>query len=169
MIGVVSIAIKEDEAIVDASIAVNDDEDVALLIRRENVNPLVCINVEEIGQETLEMKHKQHESSYNLHHVTPHHEFHYTHKRNIQVSTMDEFERYGGNQHIPKHEETETQFHYIPELVSNRYDEQFAYVQRLVPPPCTFYSINSGEVAPRPVTMHLEVGELFPSKKQLES
>ncbi|KAK2642553.1 hypothetical protein Ddye_024316 [Dipteronia dyeriana] len=74
-----------------------------------------------------------------------------------------------GNQHIPEHEESETQFNYIPERVSNRYDKQFAHVQRLVPLPCTFYSINSGEVAPRPVTMCLEVGELFPSKKHLES
>ncbi|KAK2652587.1 hypothetical protein Ddye_012443 [Dipteronia dyeriana] len=178
-------------------IEIVDDEDFALLLRRENVDPLVCISVEEIGHETLEMKHKQPESSHNLHHVTPHHEFHYTHKSNIQVSTMDEFERSDvpnmvahlddirkglqspsrhfsfedtmGNQHIHEHEETETQFNYIPERVSNRYDEQFAYVQRLVPPPCTFYSINSGEVAPRPVTMRLELGELFPSKKQLKS
>ncbi|KAK2635278.1 hypothetical protein Ddye_030070 [Dipteronia dyeriana] len=103
---------------------ISDDEDIALLIRRENVDPLVCISVEEICHETPEMKHKQPESSHNLHHVTPHHEFHYTHKSNIQ---------------------------------------------RLVPPPCTFYSINSGEIAPRPITIRLEVGELFPSKKQLKS
>ncbi|KAK2642006.1 hypothetical protein Ddye_023769 [Dipteronia dyeriana] len=74
-------------------IEIVDDEDVSLLLRRENVDPLVCISVEEIGHETPEMKHKQPESSHNLHHVTPHHEFHYTHKSNIQVSTMDEFER----------------------------------------------------------------------------
>ncbi|KAK2655679.1 hypothetical protein Ddye_008731 [Dipteronia dyeriana] len=79
------------------------------------------------------------------------------------------FEDLMGNQHIPEHEETATQFNYISERVSNQYDEQFAHVQRLVPPPCTFYSINSGEVAPRPVTMRLEVGELFPSKKLLKS
>ncbi|KAK2635520.1 hypothetical protein Ddye_030312 [Dipteronia dyeriana] len=182
-------------------IEIVDDKDVALLLRRENVDPLVCISVEEISHETPEIKHKQPESSHNIHHVTSHHEFHYTHKSNIQVSTMDEIERSDvpnmvahlddirvglqspsrnfsledtmGNQHIPEHEETETetetQFNYIPERVFNRYDEQFAHVQRLVLPPCTFYSINSGEVAPRPVTMRLEVGELFPSKKQLKS
>ncbi|KAK2633988.1 hypothetical protein Ddye_028780 [Dipteronia dyeriana] len=74
-------------------IEIVDDEDVALLLRRENVDTLVCISVEEIGHETPETKHKQPESSHNLHRVTPHHEFHYTHKRNIQVSTMDEFQR----------------------------------------------------------------------------
>ncbi|KAK1571150.1 hypothetical protein Q3G72_012591 [Acer saccharum] len=73
-----------------------------------------------------------------------------------------------GNQHIPKHDETEPQFNYNREGAPNRYDEQFA-LQRLVPPPCAFYSINSVEVAPRPVTMRLKVGELFPSKKQLQS
>ncbi|KAK2660579.1 hypothetical protein Ddye_007112 [Dipteronia dyeriana] len=180
-------------------IEIVDDKDIALLLRRENVDPLVCISVEEIGHETPEMKHKQPQSSHNLHHVTHHHEFHYTHKSNIQVSIMDEFQRSDvpnmvvhfddireglqspprhfsfedtmGNQHISEHEEeeTETQFNYIPERVSNRYDEQFAHVQRLVPPPCIFYSINSGKVAPGPVTMRLEVGELFPSKKQLKS
>ncbi|KAK2644611.1 hypothetical protein Ddye_019806 [Dipteronia dyeriana] len=180
-------------------IEIVDDEDVALLLRRENVGPLVCISVEEIDHETPKMKHKQPESSHNLHHVTLHHEFHYTHKSNKQVSTMDEIERSDvpnmiahlddireglqspsrnfsledtmGNQHIPEHEETETQtqFNYIPERVSNRYDEKFAHVQRLVLPPCRFYSINSGEVAHRPVIMRLEVDELFPSKKQLKS
>ncbi|TXG66797.1 hypothetical protein EZV62_008072 [Acer yangbiense] len=74
-----------------------------------------------------------------------------------------------GNQHILEHDETEPQFNYNREGAPNRYDKQFAHVQRLVPPPCAFYSINSGEVAPRPVTMHLEVVELFPSKKQLQS
>ncbi|KAK2649702.1 hypothetical protein Ddye_017191 [Dipteronia dyeriana] len=33
-------------------IEIVDDEDVALLLRRENVDPLVCISVEEIGHET---------------------------------------------------------------------------------------------------------------------
>ncbi|KAK3220797.1 hypothetical protein Dsin_014767 [Dipteronia sinensis] len=74
-----------------------------------------------------------------------------------------------GNQHIPEHDEIEPPFNYNREQVPNRYDEQFAHVQRLVPPPYTFYSINSDEVAPIHVTMRLEVGELFPSKKQLQS
>ncbi|KAK2649994.1 hypothetical protein Ddye_017483 [Dipteronia dyeriana] len=132
-------------------IEIIDDKDVALLLRRENVNPLVCISVEEIDHETPEMKHQQPESSHNLHHVTPHHEFRYTHKSNIQVSTMDEFERPDvpnmvahlddireglqsssrhfsfedtmGNLSGHRDEETETQFNYIPEQVSNRYDE----------------------------------------------
>ncbi|KAK1568905.1 hypothetical protein Q3G72_030278 [Acer saccharum] len=184
-------------------IEIVDDDDVALLLRRENVDPLVCISVEEIGHESLEMKHKPPESYHNLHHTTPHHEFHHTHKSNIHVNTMDEFQRSDvpnmaahldyigegftqianidtspphhlsfqdttGNQHIPEHDETEPQFNYNREGAPNRYDEQFAHVQRLVPPPCAFYSINSGEVAPRPITMRLELGELFPSKKQLQ-
>ncbi|TXG61431.1 hypothetical protein EZV62_012794 [Acer yangbiense] len=185
-------------------IEIVDDEDVALLLGRENVDPLVCIGVEEICHESPEMKHKPSESSHNLHHITPHHEFHHTHKTNIHVNTMDEFQRSDvpnmaahlddigegfrpidnidtspprhfsfqdttGNQHITEYDETEPQFNYNRKGALNRYDEQFSHVQRLVPPPCAFYSINSGKVAPRPVTMRLEVGELFPSKKQLQS
>ncbi|TXG49460.1 hypothetical protein EZV62_025335 [Acer yangbiense] len=183
---------------------VDDDDDVALLLGRENVDPLICIGVEEICHEFPEMKHKPSKSSHNLHHTTPHHEFHHTHKTNIHVNTMDEIQRSDvpnmaahlddigegftpianidtspphhfsfqdttGNQHIPEYDETEPQFNYNREGAPNRYDKQFSHVQRLVPPPCAFYSINSGEVAPRPVTMRLEVGELFPSKKQLQS
>ncbi|TXG53744.1 hypothetical protein EZV62_019000 [Acer yangbiense] len=185
-------------------IEIVDDEDVALLLGRENVDLLVCIGVEKICHESPEMKHKPSESSHNLHHTTPHHEFHHTHKTNIHVNTMDEFQRSDvpnmaahlddigegftpianidaspprhfsfqdttGNQHIPEYDETEPQFNYNREGAPNRYDEQFAHVQRLVPPPYAFYSINSSEVAPRPVTMRLKVGELFPSKKQLQS
>ncbi|KAK3189673.1 hypothetical protein Dsin_029234 [Dipteronia sinensis] len=184
-------------------IEIVDDKDVALLLRRENVDPLVCISVEETGHESPEMKHKPPEFSHNLHHATPRHESHHTHKSNIHVSTMDEFQRSDvpkvaclddiregftpianidtssphhfsfqgttSNQHIPVHDETRPPFNYNGERVPNRYDEQFAHVQRLVPPPCAFYSINSGEVPPRPGTIRLEVGELFPSKKQLQS
>ncbi|KAK1571726.1 hypothetical protein Q3G72_022091 [Acer saccharum] len=185
-------------------IEIVDDEDVALLLGRENVDPLVCIGVKEICHESSEMKHKPSESSHDLHHTTPHHEFHHTHKTNIHVNTMDEFQRSDvpntaaylddigegftpitnidtspphhfsfqdttGNQHIPEYDETEPEFNYNHEGAPNQYDEQFAHVQRFVPPPCAFYSINSGEVAPRPVTMRLEVGELFSSKKQLQS
>ncbi|KAK1576466.1 hypothetical protein Q3G72_014084 [Acer saccharum] len=53
-----------------------------------------------------------------------------------------------GNQHILEYGETEPQFNYNSEGAPNQYDEQFDHVQRLVPPPCAFYSINSGEVAP---------------------
>ncbi|KAK0577386.1 hypothetical protein LWI29_032363 [Acer saccharum] len=79
------------------------------------------------------------------------------------------FEDTTRNQHIFEHDETEPQFNDNRDRVPNCYDEQFAHVQRLLPPPCAFYSINSGEVAPRLVTMHIEVGELFPSKQQLQS
>ncbi|KAK1582103.1 hypothetical protein Q3G72_011835 [Acer saccharum] len=103
-------------------IEIVDDEDVALLLRLENVDPLVCISIEEINNECPERNHKPPESSANPHHET-----------------------------------------------RDRYDEQFAHVQRLVPPPCAFYSIHSGEVAPRPVTMRIEVGEVFLSKQQLQS
>jgi hypothetical protein len=72
-------------------IEIVDDEDVALLLGRENVDPLVCIGVEEIGHESPEMKHKPPESSHNLHYTTPHHEFHHT--NNIHVNTMNEFQR----------------------------------------------------------------------------
>ncbi|KAK1584068.1 hypothetical protein Q3G72_029567 [Acer saccharum] len=156
-------------------IEIVDDEDVALLLGRENVDPLVCIGVEEICHESSEMKHKPSESSHNLHHTTPHHEFHHTHKTNIYVNTMDEFQRSDvpnmaahlddigegftpianidtspprhfsfqdtmGNQHVPEYDETEPQFNYNREGAPNR-----------------------------PVTMRLEVGELFPSIKQLQS
>ncbi|KAK0599640.1 hypothetical protein LWI29_007202 [Acer saccharum] len=53
-------------------IEIVDDEDVALLLRRENVDPLVCISVEEIGHESPEMKPKPPQSSHNLHVNTMH-------------------------------------------------------------------------------------------------
>ncbi|KAK3229278.1 hypothetical protein Dsin_001159 [Dipteronia sinensis] len=149
-------------------IEIVDVEDVALLLRRENVDPLLCISVEEIGHESPKMKHKPPESSHNLHHATPHYESHHTHKNNIHVSIMDEFQRSDvpkaaclddiregftpianidtspphhfsfqgmtSNQHIPVHDETGPPFNYNREQVPNRYDEQFAHVQRLVPP-----------------------------------
>ncbi|KAK1557544.1 hypothetical protein Q3G72_026703 [Acer saccharum] len=168
-------------------IEIVDDEDVALLLRRENVDPLVCISVEEIGHESPEMKPKPPQSSHNLH-VNTMHELQRSDVHNMAahlddigegltpVANIDtsphshlNFRDTTGNQHIPEHDETEPLFNYNREAAPNRYDEQFAHVQRLVPPPCAFYSINSGEVAPRPVTMRLEVGELFPSKKQLQS
>ncbi|TXG67582.1 hypothetical protein EZV62_008857 [Acer yangbiense] len=168
-------------------IEIVDDEDVALLLRRENVDPLVCISVKEICHESLEMKPKPPQSSHNLH-VNTMHELQRSDVRNMAahlddigegltpVANIDtsphshlNFRDTTGNQHIPEHDETEPLFNYNREAAPNRYDEQFAHVQRLVPPPCAFYSINSGEVAPRPVTMRLEVGELFPSKKQLQS
>ncbi|KAK1553924.1 hypothetical protein Q3G72_005362 [Acer saccharum] len=168
-------------------IEIVDDEDVALLLRRENVDPLVCISVEEIGHESPEMKPKPPQSSHNLH-VNTMHELQRSDVHNMAahlddigegltpVANIDtsphshlNFRDTTGNQHIPEHDETEPLFNYNREAAPNRYDEQFAHGQRLVPPPCAFYSINSGEVAPRPVSMRLEVGELFPSKKQLQS
>ncbi|KAK0588532.1 hypothetical protein LWI29_002170 [Acer saccharum] len=174
-------------------IEIVDDEDVALLLRRENVDPLVCISIEEIGNECPERNHKPPESSANPHHETREYEFHHTQKSNIQVTDIDEFQtsdvpHIGANLDdivegftptanidttsphlIPDHDETEPQSNPIPNQFPNRYDEQFAHVQRLVPPPCAFYSIHSGEVAPRPITMRIEVGEVFPSKQQLQS
>ncbi|TXG69328.1 hypothetical protein EZV62_004263 [Acer yangbiense] len=174
-------------------IEIVDDEDVALLLRRENVDLLVCISIEEIGNECPERNHKPPESSANPHHETREYEFHHTQKSNIQVTDIDEFQtsdvpNMGANLDdivegftptanidttsphlIPDHDETEPQFNPIPNQFPGRYDEQFAHVQRLVPPPCAFYSIHSGEVATRPVTMRIEVGEVFPSKQQLQS
>ncbi|KAK3199142.1 hypothetical protein Dsin_022557 [Dipteronia sinensis] len=88
---------------------------------------------------------------------------------NIDTSPSRHFSFQGtmSNQHIHVHDETGPPFNYNREQVPNRYDKQFAHVQRLVPPPCAFYSINSGEVAPRLVTMPLEVGKLFPSSYAL--
>ncbi|KAK2665808.1 hypothetical protein Ddye_004382 [Dipteronia dyeriana] len=173
-------------------IEIVDDEDVVLLLRRENVDPLVCISVEEINHECPERNHKQPESSYNPHHATFEYEFHHTHQSNIEVSNMDGFQRLDvpnmgahlddfregftpttnidttSPSLIPDHDKTKPHFNPIPDQAPNRYNEQFAHVQRLVPPPCASYSINSGEVAPRPVTIRLEVGEVFPSKKQLK-
>ncbi|TXG50823.1 hypothetical protein EZV62_023347 [Acer yangbiense] len=162
-------------------IEIVDDEDVALLLRRENVDPLVCISVEEIGHESPEMKPKPPQSSHNLH-VNTMHELQRSDVRNMAahlddieegltpVANIDtsphshlNFRDTMGNQHIPEHDEIEPLFNYNREGAPNRYDEQFAHIQRLVPPPCAFYSINSGEVAPKPVTMHLEVAKVHNS------
>ncbi|KAK1560756.1 hypothetical protein Q3G72_030599 [Acer saccharum] len=162
-------------------IEIVDDEDVALLLRRENVDPLVCISVEKIGHESPEMKPKPPQSSHNLH-VNTMHELQRSDVRNMAahlddigegltpVANIDtsphshlNFRDTTSNQHIPEHDETEPLFNYNREAAPNRYDEQFAHVQRLVPPPCAFYSINSGEVAPRPVTMRLEVAKVHNS------
>ncbi|KAK3198323.1 hypothetical protein Dsin_021738 [Dipteronia sinensis] len=144
-------------------------EDVALLLRRENVDPLVCISVEEIGYESPEMNinHQSSLTTYTMQLLVMNLTIH-TKAIYISVLWMS-FKGTTSNQHIPVHDETRPPFNYNGERVPNQYDEQVAYVQRFVPPPCAFYSINSGEVPPRPVTMRLEVGELFPSKKQLQS
>ncbi|KAK2637276.1 hypothetical protein Ddye_032068 [Dipteronia dyeriana] len=155
-------------------IKIVDDEDVQLLLSRENVDPLVCISVEEIGHQSPEMKHNPPESSHNLHHVTMD-EFRRSDVPNMAAHLDDireglqspprhfSFQDTTGNQQNPEHDETEPQFNFSREGVPNQYDEQFANVQRLVPPPCAFYSINSGEVAPRPVTMRLEVAKVHNS------
>ncbi|KAK2634850.1 hypothetical protein Ddye_029642 [Dipteronia dyeriana] len=171
-------------------IEIVDDEDVVLLLHRENVDLIVCISVEKINHVCPERNHKQPEPSHNPHHTTSEYEFHHTHQSNIQVCNMDGFQRsdvQGANLDdiregftptpnidttspslIPNRDETEPNFNPIPNQTLNQYDKQFAHVQRLVPPPCASYVINSGEVAPRPVTMRIEVGEVFPSKKQLQ-
>jgi hypothetical protein len=48
-------------------IEIIDDKDVALLLRQENFDPLVCVSVEEIDHESPEKKHKAPESSHNPH------------------------------------------------------------------------------------------------------
>ncbi|KAK3219469.1 hypothetical protein Dsin_013439 [Dipteronia sinensis] len=122
-------------------IEIVDDEDVALLLRRENVDPLVCISVEEIGHESPEMKHKPPEFSHNLHYATLRHESHHT---------MDEFQR----SDVPK----------VACLDDIR--EGFTPIANIDTYPPRHFSF---QVAPRPVTIRLEVGELFPSKKHLQS
>ncbi|KAK1563039.1 hypothetical protein Q3G72_021270 [Acer saccharum] len=106
-------------------IEIVDDEDVALLLRRENVDPLVCISVEEIGHESPEMKPKPPQSSHNLH-VNTMHELQRSNVHNMAahlddigegltpVANIDtsphshlNFRDTTGNQHIPEHDETE--------------------------------------------------------------
>ncbi|KAK1553374.1 hypothetical protein Q3G72_033881 [Acer saccharum] len=57
-------------------IEIVDDEDVALLLRQENVDPLVCISVVEINNECLERNHKPLKSCHNPHHATPESDVH---------------------------------------------------------------------------------------------
>ncbi|TXG50204.1 hypothetical protein EZV62_022728 [Acer yangbiense] len=138
-------------------IEIIDDDDVALLLRRENVDPLVCISVEEIVDDRLDLKQSvRPESPHRPHHATQY---------DIHHTTDDTTE----NQNVFVRDVLEPQFDPIPDRVPNRSDDQFVYVQRLVPPPCALYSMNSGEVAPRPVDMCIAVSELFESKKQLQS
>ncbi|KAK0578641.1 hypothetical protein LWI29_013658 [Acer saccharum] len=122
-------------------IEIVDDEDVALLLRRENVDPLVCISVEETGHESPEMKLKPPQSSHNLH-VNTMHELQRSDVRNMAahlddigegltpVANIDtsphshlNFRDTTGNQHIPEHDETEPLFNYNREAAPNRYDE----------------------------------------------
>ncbi|KAK1566579.1 hypothetical protein Q3G72_001611 [Acer saccharum] len=165
-------------------IEIIDDDDVALLLRQENVDPLVCISVEEIVDDHSELKqsidHPHHATQYDIHHTmnvpntnahlddiregftknanngnSPHHHF------GFQDTTE--------NQNVYVRDVSEPQFDPIPNRVPNQFDDQFAHVQRLVPLPCALFSINSGEVAPRPVDLCIAVGELFESKQQLQS
>ncbi|KAK2653338.1 hypothetical protein Ddye_013194 [Dipteronia dyeriana] len=73
------------------------------------------------------------------------------------------------NENVSVHEVSEPQFDSISDQVPICSDDQFTYIQRLVPPPSASYSINFGEVAPTPVDMCLAVGELFESKRKLQS
>ncbi|KAK2662345.1 hypothetical protein Ddye_000919 [Dipteronia dyeriana] len=73
------------------------------------------------------------------------------------------------NENVYVHEVSEPQFDPISNQVPIWSDDQFTHIQRLVPPPSASYSINFGEVAPRPVDMCIAVGELFESKQQLQS
>ncbi|KAK2659056.1 hypothetical protein Ddye_005589 [Dipteronia dyeriana] len=73
------------------------------------------------------------------------------------------------NENVYVHEVSEPQFDPISDQVPIWSDDQFTHIQKLVPPPSASYSINFGEVAPRPVDMCIAVGELFESKQQLQS
>ncbi|TXG54834.1 hypothetical protein EZV62_020090 [Acer yangbiense] len=170
-------------------IEIIDDDDVALLLRRENVDPLVCISVEEIVDDRLDLKQSvRPESPHRPHHATQYDIHHTTDVPNTNAHLDDiqeGFTKNGTNGNSPHHhfgfqdttenqnvfvrDVSEPQFDPISDRVPNRSDDQFVHVQRLVPPPCALYSMNSGEVAPRPVDMCIAVGELFESKKQLQS
>ncbi|KAK3222221.1 hypothetical protein Dsin_009246 [Dipteronia sinensis] len=170
-------------------IEIIDDDDVALLLCRENVDPLVCISVEEIEADHPELKQNfRPESPHRSHHATQY-DFHHTTNvpnTNAHLDDIREgFTETGNNGNSPHrhcgfhdttenhivspHDVSEPQFDPIPDRVPNQSKDQFAHVQRLVPPPCALYSINSSEVAPRPVNMCIAVGELFESKQQLQS
>ncbi|KAK2655824.1 hypothetical protein Ddye_008876 [Dipteronia dyeriana] len=129
-------------------IEIVDDEDVKLLLSRENVDPLVCISVEKIDHQSLEMKHNPPESSHNLHNVTMD-EFRRSDVPNM-VAHLDDireglqsppphfsFQDTTSNQHIIEHDETEPQFNF-----PNQYDDQFANVQRLFPPQSKVHNLD---------------------------
>ncbi|TXG61570.1 hypothetical protein EZV62_012933 [Acer yangbiense] len=82
-------------------IEIVDDEDVALLLRRENVDPLVCISIEEIGNEYVP------NMGANLDDIVEG----FTPTANIDTTSP---------RLIPDHDETEPQFNPIPNQFPSR-------------------------------------------------
>ncbi|KAK2649051.1 hypothetical protein Ddye_016540 [Dipteronia dyeriana] len=131
-----------------------DDDDVALLLRREHVDPLVCISVEQINDDHPEVKQNFHPESLHRPHDATEYDFQHT-------ADMP-----NTNAHLDDIREGFTETANNVPICS---DDQFTHIQRLVSPSSASYSINFGEVAPRPVDMCIVVGELFESKQQLQS
>ncbi|KAK2659792.1 hypothetical protein Ddye_006325 [Dipteronia dyeriana] len=170
-------------------IEIIDEDDVALLLRREHVDPLVYISVEQINDDHPEVKQNFHpESPHRPYHATEYDFQHTTDMPNTNGHLDDIREgftetanngnsphRHFGfhdtteNKNVSVHEVSEPQFDYISNQVPIWSDDQFTHIQRLVPPPSASYSIYFGEVAHRPVHMCIAVGELFESKQQLQS
>ncbi|KAK2639285.1 hypothetical protein Ddye_027080 [Dipteronia dyeriana] len=170
-------------------IEIIDDDDIALLLRREHVDPLVCISVEQINDYHPEVNQNFHpKAPHRPHHATesdfqhtvdmPNTNAHlddiregFTENANNGNSPHRHFGFYDTteNENVSVHEVFEPQFDSISDQVPICSDDQFTHIQRLVPPPSASYSINFGEVTPTPVDMCLAVGELFESKRQLQS
>ncbi|KAK2637621.1 hypothetical protein Ddye_025416 [Dipteronia dyeriana] len=68
------------------------------------------------------------------------------------------------NENVYVLEASAPQFDSISDQVPIWSDDQFTHIQRLVPPSSASYSINFGEVSPRPVDICIVVGELFEIK-----
>ncbi|KAK2642515.1 hypothetical protein Ddye_024278 [Dipteronia dyeriana] len=126
---------------------IDDNDNVALLLRRD---PLVCISVEQIDDDHPEGFTETANNGNSSHR---HFGFH---------DTIE-------NENVYVHEVSEPQFDPIFDQVPIWSDNQFTHIQRLVPPPSASYSINFGEVAPKPVDICIATGELFESKQQLQS
>ncbi|KAK2662219.1 hypothetical protein Ddye_000793 [Dipteronia dyeriana] len=142
---------------------------------------IVCISVEKIDDDHLEVKPNFHpESPYRPHHATEYDFQHTVDVPNTNAHLNDNREgftetankgnsshRHFGfldtteNENVYVHEVSEPQFDHISDQVPIWSDDQFTPIQRLVPPPSVSYSINFGKVAPRPVDMCITVGELF--------
>ncbi|KAK2642019.1 hypothetical protein Ddye_023782 [Dipteronia dyeriana] len=133
-------------------IEIVDDEDVRLLLSRENVDPLVCISVEEIGHQSPEMKHNPPESSHNLHHVNMD-EFRRLDVPNMAAHLDDireglqspprhfSFQDTTGNQQISEHDETEPQFHFSQNSYRARIMFGYAFSDTLFGAFVVFFSI----------------------------
>ncbi|KAK2649709.1 hypothetical protein Ddye_017198 [Dipteronia dyeriana] len=128
-----------------------DDDDVALLLRREHVDPLVCIIVEQINDDHPEVKQNFHpESPHRPHDATEYDFQHTTDMPNTNAHLDDIQEGFTETANNSNSPHRHFGFHDTTEIENVSVHE-------------------FGEVAPRPVDMCIVVGELFESKQQLQS